>query len=45
MTVIELKALAYDTLAQIEQLQIKLRQINQAIAEEVNKPKVEIPKE
>lgn len=33
MTVIELKAAAYDVLAQIEALQRKLAQINQQIAE------------
>jgi len=45
MTVIDLKAMAYDVLVQIEQLQIKLRQINQQIEEELAKPKEKPPKE
>ena len=41
MTLIELKSQAYDTLANIEYLQKKLRELNQAIAEEINKEKSE----
>ena len=33
MTLQELKAAAYDTMVQIENMQIKLRQINNAIAD------------
>ena len=44
MTVIELKAHAFDCLAQIEMLQQELRATNQKIAEEQNKLKVEEPK-
>ena len=39
MEIKELKAEAYDCLAQIEMLQNKLRQINQAIAQEMQKSK------
>jgi hypothetical protein len=35
-TIRDLKAKAYDTLAQIEALQVQLRQLNQAIAREFN---------
>lgn len=42
MTIIELKAQAYDTLAQIEYLQKKLQEINQAIAEESMKQKEQL---
>jgi hypothetical protein len=41
MTLIELKSQAYDILAQIEYLQKKLQETNQAIAEEINKEKSE----
>lgn len=41
MTTIELKAQAYDILAQIEYLQKKLQETNQAIAEELNKEQKE----
>jgi len=37
MTLIELKAQAYDILAQIEFLQKKLQETNQAIGEELKK--------
>lgn len=37
MTLIELKAKAYDILAQIEYLQKQLQETNQAIAEEMQK--------
>lgn len=37
MTITELKAQAYDVLAQIEFLQKKLQETNQAIAEEMQK--------
>lgn len=37
MTLIELKAQAYDILAQIEYLQKQLQETNQAIAEEMKK--------
>ena len=36
MTLIELKSQAYDILAQIEYLQKKLQETNQAISEEIN---------
>lgn len=39
MTIIELKAQAYDTLAQIQYLQKQLEEINQKIAEESMKAK------
>ena len=39
MTVIELKAQAYDFLVQIERYQDLLRKVNQQIAIEINKPK------
>jgi hypothetical protein len=41
MTLIELKAAAYDYLAQIEYLQKQLQEINQKIAEELQKEKNE----
>jgi uncharacterized protein involved in exopolysaccharide biosynthesis len=41
MTLIELKAQAYDCLAQIEYLQKQLQEINQKIAEELQKEKNE----
>lgn len=41
MTLIELKSQAYDILSQIEYLQRKLQETNQAIAEEINKEKNE----
>jgi hypothetical protein len=41
MTLIELKASAYDCLAQIEYLQKQLQEINQKIAEELQKEKAE----
>ena len=41
MTLIKLKAQAYDILAQIEYLQKQLQEINQKIAEELNKLKEE----
>jgi hypothetical protein len=41
MTLIELKASAYDCLAQIEYLQKQLQEINQKIAEELQKEKNE----
>ena len=40
MTVTEMKAAAYDCLANIEHLQRKLAEINQAIAEELKKDEV-----
>ena len=42
MNLIELNAKAFDTLVQIEQLQLQLRQLNQAIADEAAKL-VEVP--
>ena len=41
MTLIELKSQAYDTLANIEYLQKKLQELNQAIAEELKKEQSE----
>jgi len=41
MTIVELKASAYDCLAQIEYLQKQLQEINQKIAEELQKEKNE----
>ena len=41
MTIVELKASAYDCLAQIEYLQKQLQEINQKIAEELKKEKNE----
>jgi hypothetical protein len=41
MTLVELKASAYDCLAQIEYLQKQLQEINQKIAEELQKEKNE----
>lgn len=41
MTLIELKSSAYDCLAQIEYLQKQLQEINQKIAEELQKEKQE----
>jgi hypothetical protein len=43
MTVLELKASAYDTLAQIQFLQKQLEEINQRIAEESIKQKEQEP--
>ena len=37
MTIVDLKASAYDCLAQIEYLQKQLQEINQKIAEEIEK--------
>jgi hypothetical protein len=43
MTLVELKAAAYDTLVQIQALQQRLAQINQAIAKEAKeKPSEEV---
>jgi hypothetical protein len=41
MTIVEMKAAAYDLLAQLEYLQKQLQEINQKIAEELNKSKEE----
>ena len=41
MTIVDLKASAYDALAQIEYLQKQLQEINQKIAEELQKEKNE----
>jgi hypothetical protein len=41
MTIVELKASAYDCLAQIEYLQKQLQEVNQKIAEELQKEKQE----
>ena len=41
MSLVELKAQAYDILAQIEYLQKQLQEINQKIAEELQKQKNE----
>jgi hypothetical protein len=41
MTLLEMKASAYDCLAQIEYLQKQLQEINQKIAEELQKEKNE----
>jgi hypothetical protein len=41
MTLTELKAQAYDILAQIEYLQKQLQEVNQKIAEELQKEKNE----
>jgi len=41
MTTTELKAQAYDILAQIEYLQKKLQETNQLIGEKINKEKVD----
>jgi hypothetical protein len=41
MTLTELKAQAYDILAQIEFLQKKLQETNQQIAEKINEEKVD----
>ena len=41
MTIVDLKASAYDCLAQIEYLQKQLQEINQKIAEELQKEKTE----
>ena len=43
MTILELKASAYDTLAQIQYLQKQLEEINQKIAEESMKQKEQLP--
>jgi hypothetical protein len=45
MSLESLKAQAYDTLAQIETWQGRLRQLNQMIAQESAKPKKEEKKE
>ena len=42
MTILELKASAYDTLAQIQFLQKQLEEINQKIAEESMKQKEQV---
>ena len=42
MTLIELKSSAYDCLAQIEFLQKKLQEINQAIGEELKNENAEV---
>lgn len=41
MTIVDLKASAYDCLAQIEYLQKQLQEINQKISEELQKEKNE----
>ena len=41
MTIIELKAKAYDLLAQLEYTQKQLQEVNQKIAEELQKEKNE----
>jgi hypothetical protein len=41
MTLIELKAAAYDLLANLEHLQKQLQEVNQKIAEELQKEKAE----
>lgn len=41
MNIVELKAAAFDCLVRIEQLQNELREINQKIAEEINKQKTD----
>jgi hypothetical protein len=41
MTLVEMKSAAYDCLAQIEYLQKQLQEINQKIAEELQKEKNE----
>lgn len=41
MTIVEMKASAYDLLAQLEYLQKQLQEINQKIAEELQKEKQE----
>jgi hypothetical protein len=41
MTLIELKAAAYDILANLEHLQKQLQEVNQKIAEELQKEKQE----
>jgi len=41
MTLVEMKSMAYDCLAQIEYLQKQLQEINQKIAEELQKQKEE----
>lgn len=41
MTITELKAQAYDILAQIEFLQKKLQETNQLIGEKINEEKVD----
>ena len=41
MTIVDLKASAYDCLAQIEYLQKQLQEVNQKIAEELQKEKNE----
>ena len=39
MEIQELKAAAYDLIAQKQQIEQRLMQVNQAIAEAINKPK------
>jgi len=39
MTLIEMKSMAYDCLANIEHLQKKLQEINQAIAQKIQEEK------
>lgn len=41
MDITQLKAQAYDIISQIEFLQTKLREVNQLIADEINKPPME----
>lgn len=41
MTIVEMKASAYDLLAQLEYLQKQLQEVNQKIAEELQKQKEE----
>ena len=41
MTIVELKAAAYDLLAQLEYTQKQLQEVNQKIAEELQKEKNE----
>jgi len=41
MTLVEMKSAAYDCLAQIEYLQKQLQEINQKIAEQIQKEKNE----
>ena len=45
MSINDLKAEAYDTVARIQMLQVRLQELNQKIAAEMNKPKEEAPKE
>ena len=41
-SIVELKSIAYDLLAQREQIGMQLQQVNQAIAEEMKKPAVPV---